>query len=92
MYTDVGYIRFIYYFGLPGLLVFIWLYVIAAHYGTKLCPGYGLMYFLLFTINMIVWVKVATDTFVVFALLLNAGVMQNGLECSDERELENNAV
>lgn len=92
MYTDVGYIRFIYYFGLPGLLVFIWLYVIAAHYGTKLCPGYGLMYFLLFTINMIVWVKVATDTFVVFALLLNAGVMQNGLECTEEREMESNAV
>lgn len=68
--VDVGYLRFIYYFGIIGLVVFI-LYFVKV---TKSCfyrfPSYKLMFFLVLVVNLIVWFKVATDVFLVFAPFL----------------------
>lgn len=77
MFTDVGYIRFLFYFGLPGLLSFISLYIFATIEGRRLFPEDKVVFILLFIINMVVWAKVSTDTFVVFAILLNAGEMMS---------------
>lgn len=70
MGTDVGYLRFIFYFGLLGLITFIYYFL----YLTKCCMGkfsnqqYLFLFFLL--VNLIGWFKVATDVFLVFALFL----------------------
>ena len=68
--VDVGYLRFIYYFGIIGLVVFI-LYFVKV---TKSCfyrfPSYKLMFFLVLVVNLIVWFKVATDVFLAFAPFL----------------------
>ena len=76
MWTDVGYLRFIFYFGLVGLTSFILLYVYMTRRGRHFFPDDGKLFFLLFLVNMIVWLKVATDTFVVFMFLLNTGIQK----------------
>ena len=68
--TDVGYLRFIYYFGLAGLIAFI-LFMIKA---SKVCmnrfASYRSLFFVILLLNFIVWFKVSTDIFLVFALFL----------------------
>lgn len=71
MGTDVGYLRFIYYFGIIGLLSFIVFFIRC----TKICAEFfseeRLLFVLLFFMTLIVWAKVATDLFFVFALFLS---------------------
>lgn len=70
MATDIGYLRFIFYFGLTGLAMFILYFFKIA----KSCVGrfskYKTMFWLVLAINMIVWLKVSTDIFLVFAIFL----------------------
>lgn len=70
MGTDVGYLRFIFYFGLLGLVSFMYFFC----YAKKLCvsrhPEFKHMFLLFLLTNFIVWFKVATDIFLVFALFL----------------------
>lgn len=70
MGTDVGYLRFIFYFGLLGLISFM-AFILRA---TKLCieqfKNYKAMFILLMLINFIIWFKVSTDIFLVFAIFL----------------------
>lgn len=68
--TDVGYIRFIFYFGILGLLMMI-------VYMAKVCqlcinkyPNHYLLFLMVLFVNYIVWFKVSTDLFVYFALFL----------------------
>lgn len=72
MNTDIGYLRFIFYFGLPGLLIFSAFLA----YSTKICiekhTKYKLLFFLFLLANSVIWLKVATDLFFIFALLLLA--------------------
>ena len=70
MGTDVGYLRFIFYFGLIGLIafsVFIYKsYVVCC----KRFVDYKDLFLLLLMLNFIVWLKVSTDIFLIFALFL----------------------
>lgn len=70
MATDVGYLRFIYYFGLLGLVAFIIYFFKVAQVCVKHFPAYKIMFVLILIINYIVWFKVSTDIFVVFAPFL----------------------
>lgn len=88
MFTDVGYIRFIYYFGTIGLSFFILLYVFALMEGVKMSREHAIMFGLLFCLNMIVWFKVATDTFILFAFLLNSCELRK----NNDEESEEDAV
>jgi hypothetical protein len=70
MGTDIGYLRFIFYFGLIGLSMFIlYFYKVAKACMTRF-PKYTTMFWLVLAINMIVWLKVSTDIFLVFAIFL----------------------
>lgn len=75
--TDVGYLRFIYYFGLLGLIPFC----IFMYKNYKVCACYfptSQSLFLLFLLlNFIIWFKVSTDIFLVFALFLCIGGEEN---------------
>ena len=81
MGTDIGYLRFIFYFGLIGLSAFV-LYFIRIV--VELCgryPEYKAMFIVLLLLNFIIWFKVSTDIFVVFALFICLGE-------TDEEEIE----
>ena len=68
--TDIGYLRFIFYFGLMGLGMFIMYFFKVANTCAERFPKYAALFWLILAINMIVWFKVSTDIFVVFALFL----------------------
>ena len=70
METDIGYLRFIFYFGLIGLLLFCVYMVACANELMKRFPAYSWMFFCILLINFIVWMKVSTDIFVVMAIFL----------------------
>lgn len=70
MGTDVGYMRFIFYFGILGTLVFMGYFCQVAYVCAKHFPRYRNMFLLILLCNFVGWVKVSTDVFVVFALFL----------------------
>ena len=70
MNTDIGYLRFIFYFGLIGLTTFILYFFKVARTCAERFSRYTSMFMLELAINMIVWLKVSTDIFLVFALFL----------------------
>lgn len=70
MGTDVGYLRFIFYFGVIGLFAMIAFIFKAGQACFKNLPGYKLMFALLLLANYVIWFKVSTDIFLVFALFL----------------------
>ena len=70
MNTDIGYLRFIFYFGIIGLSTFIFYFCKVARTCAKRFPRYATMFMLVLAINMIVWLKVSTDIFLVFAIFL----------------------
>lgn len=93
MGTDVGYMRFIFYFGILGTLVFMgYFYQVACVCG-KYFPKYKDMFFLILLCNYIGWIKVSTDIFCLFALFLATRLMSmnttNKIELSQERLIDN---
>ena len=70
MGTDVGYLRFIYYFGLPGLLAFMLYFVLCTFLCTSEIPQHKWVFVACLMMQLIIWFKVATDIFCIFALFL----------------------
>ena len=77
MGTDIGYCRFIFYFGIVGLLTFSTFFVSVARECVQLLPKYKMLILFVLLLGFIIWLKVATDVFLVFALLLCVGNMQD---------------
>lgn len=77
MGTDIGYLRFIFYFGIIGLSTFILYFFKVARTCSKRFPRYATMFMLALAINMIVWLKVSTDIFLVFAIFLCVSKEEN---------------
>ncbi|WP_418551229.1 hypothetical protein [Prevotella sp.] len=82
MGTDVGYLRFIFYFGALGLIAFISFFGKATRLCMKRLKENKYMFVLFLILNLVVWFKVATDIFVVFApfLCLSALKDEDGQE------------
>lgn len=70
MGTDVGYLRFIFYFGLTGLIAFISYIYKSANICIQRFGRWKDLFVLFLLINFVVWFKVATDIFLVFAIFL----------------------
>lgn len=70
MGIDVGYLRFIYYFGLLGLIAFIVYFIKVLCLCVNRFPDYKILFLLIVSINFIIWFKVSTDIFLIFALFL----------------------
>lgn len=68
--TDVGYLRFIFYFGVIGLVAFILYFFKCAQVCVLKFKREALMFWLILLANYILWFKVATDIFLVFAMFL----------------------
>ncbi len=76
MQTDIGYLRFIFYFGLIGLAAFTLYFIKTCQYCIRRCPDYLWLFVMILCINFIIWFKVSTDIFLVFALLFCGEVVQ----------------
>ncbi len=72
MATDVGYLRFIYYFGLIGLCCFVAFFFSCSIICEKRYRNYSGLFICLFCLQLVLWAKVATDNFAVFAVFLVA--------------------
>lgn len=72
MGTDVGYLRFIFYFGMIGLLVFAYFFVLCTRECRQKYPAHKVLFVLLLAMNYVLWIKVATDLFFIYALFLVA--------------------
>ena len=70
MGTDIGYLRYIFYFGIFGLFAFIMLICKSTLICISRFPKYKILFILLLFVNLIGWFKVSTDIFLVFALFL----------------------
>lgn len=77
MGTDIGYLRFIFYFGLIGLIAFSYFFIVVARECIKIMPEHKTLILFILLLGFIIWLKVATDVFLVFALLLCAGYMKD---------------
>ncbi|MBR3440862.1 MAG: hypothetical protein IKH00_04290 [Bacteroidales bacterium] len=68
--TDIGYLRYIFYFGIIGLAALIAVFIKS----TKICidhfKGYKILFLLMLLSNLVCWLKVSSDTFSVFAPFL----------------------
>lgn len=68
--TDVGYLRFIFYFGVIGLLLFCIFIIRIGQNCMSRFTGYKKFFLMLIMLNFIIWLKVSTDIFLVFAPFL----------------------
>ena len=85
MWTDVGYCRFIFYFGLLGLGLFMLFFIRVGVACGRKQPGFKLMFALLVLLNFVIWIKVATDIFVILAPFLCLDLFEK--ESSDETDI-----
>ena len=76
MGTDIGYLRFIFYFGVPGMLLMVAVIAWSALICIRNFPKEKIVFLLALAVGLTVWFKVSTDTFLFFALFLSAGVLQ----------------
>lgn len=82
-WTDIGYLRFIFYFGLLGLSLFsIYFCKVAATCASRF-KTHRALFLLVLLFNFVVWFKVSTDIYIFFALFLCIPT-----ECCDEGRLE----
>lgn len=66
--TDIGYCRFILYCGLIGFGVFSSFFIFNACVFARKREHFLLLSFLLLSLTFIIWIKVATDIFFIYAL------------------------
>jgi len=65
--TDIGYCRFILYSGLTGFAVFALFFVYNAAVFARIYEPYRGMFVFLLALTFIVWIKVSTDIFLIYA-------------------------
>lgn len=70
MQTDIGYLRYIFYFGTIGLFGMISVFVYMTCTCIKSFPRYKWMFLTLLLVNLIGWFKVSSDIIMVFAPFL----------------------
>lgn len=87
MGTDVGYLRFIFYFGVIGMLAFFTFMCKAGQICMHRFNNQKILFLMLLAVNFIVWFKVATDIFLVFALFLCISKEEND-DCEQRTALQ----
>lgn len=80
MGTDVGYLRFIYYFGMIGLIAFSYLMIYAVKTSCDFLVEYRVLLIVLLLCGFVVWLKVSTDMFFLYALFLCVANMQDKMK------------
>ena len=76
MGTDIGYLRFIFYCGLLGLSAFSMFFVFLSIACYRRFPQAKNLFFLLLILVFMIWIKVSTDIFLVYALFICIPMLQ----------------
>ena len=84
-FSDIGYCRFISYSGLIGITVFGLYFIYNAIYFATRYPRYRYIFLLMIVVTFVIWAKVATDIFQLYALFY-AFTDEEELYASDEDE------
>lgn len=66
--TDIGYCRFIFYCGAIGFSIFILFFIYNALVFREYSLNFPMLYLFLLALTFIVWIKVATDIFIIYSL------------------------
>lgn len=69
-YTDVGYLRLIFYCGSIGLAIFMLFFAYCTYALVRKWRGEALLFTFMFVLALVVWVKISTDIFCVYVLLM----------------------
>lgn len=85
--TDVGYCRFLFYFGLMGLGAFIFFMFRSMQICWNRFCSHRIMFLIILLLNYIVWVKVSSDLFLVFSIFLCISKEEND-KYEERRQLE----
>lgn len=75
--TDIGYLRYIFYFGAIGLVTFSLFLIHVSKVCVSRFRSFAWMFILLLGLNFVEWFKVSTDLFVVFAPFLCLSAKEN---------------
>ena len=75
--TDIGYCRFVLYVGLIGMSLFSLFFLYNGLSVARLFTNADYLALLLIVLNFVVWLKVATDIFFIFALLFSAASLSD---------------
>lgn len=77
MATDIGYLRYIFYFGIFGLIAFSLFLVHVCRICVRRFPMFKWLFIVILAINFIQWFKVSSDLFMVFAPFLCITAKEN---------------
>ena len=77
MATDIGYLRFLFYFGIIGLLTFCYYFYRVGKNCMDRFSQHKMMFIMILILHFIIWCKVSTDIFVVFAIFLVISAEEN---------------
>lgn len=86
MGTDIGYLRFIFFFGLLGLGIYSLYIIYAGRVCIRMHPGNTLLFLGLTAMNFVIWLKVATDCFFILALFICLGYVRDHTPSLTEEE------
>lgn len=89
MGTDAGYSRFLFYFGIVGLGIFMAFMAKVCSVCMKRFVKYKYMFLTILLLNCAIWVKVSTDIFLAFAPFLCFGMADS---CRDDNMQETSEV
>lgn len=86
MGTDIGYLRFIFYFGILGLITISLVMIYAAYLCVDAFPEYKAIFWLVLLSNFVIWLKVSTDLFLFFCLFIDASIIRDTFQEEEEEE------
>ena len=86
MGTDIGYLRFLFYFGVIGLLAISAVMAFAGIVSIKAFPDHFPLFLMGIAANFVVWLKVATDLFPFLSLFACLSFLYQELEILKEKE------
>ena len=88
MGTDVGYCRFIFYFGIIGLITISAVMIYAGFVAMETFPKYAHVFLLGVACNFIIWLKVSTDLFPFLSLFAALSFLTSDLEFIKNKDKE----
>ena len=91
MGTDIGYLRYIFYFGIIGLLAISAVMAYAGVVACKAFPKYAHVFMMGVICNFIIWLKVSTDLFPFLAIFACVSFLTSDIEFIKAKEKEKEA-
>ena len=86
MGTDIGYLRFLFYFGIFGLIAISAVMIEAGVIAAKTFPKYGHIFMMGVLCNFIIWLKVSTDLFPFLSIFASLSFLNMDLEFLKQRD------